>query len=503
MPVSMTHSSRPDNPPDVSALAQYALTPVDEVLADPESARWAAVRILDGLVNIWRGASSAVSVATCDMMRGRSRPEPADWYVSAWPISDLSYRADDAAFLMGTFAFSESYSDTDLASVAHSGSVVVPAVLLASQLQPVAGRAVLAAVTVGYNIVECLGSCLNGGNPRMSHQLKGFRPTASVGPIAACAVLCRLAGLPVDVTCRALSIACNQGGGLRRHPRTELSSLYVQSGEVLRRALYSVELAAARVEGDESMLFGDGGFMAAYSAGPLAEFRLPATGATGSLATASVKLDCTPHTFISALDAARQLAEGDFAGQLPDHVTVRLPHQHWQAVGAGQPWSPPQTIASAMYDLPFCIAGAFVTRRHLYPRELGQALANPAVARLAPRVRVVGDPALSALFDADPTTWPAIVEAERDDGRCGRVEVSRPSASTWSAEMTGQAVIAKAQSLADTRPAPDAAKLAGLLADQGSWADFWESLTRLSPFDPQAGIAVSYPGVTGNPTEVT
>lgn len=476
--------TRPGSPAEVGALAQYALTPVDEVLADPDCARWAAVRILDSLVNMWRGASSAVSAVACDVMRRRSRPDPADWHVSAWPVSGRFYRADDAAFLMGTFAFSESYSDTGLGSVAHPGSVAVPAVLLASQLQPATGRAVLAAVTVGYNIMESLGSCLNGGSPRMNHQLKGFRPTASVGPIAACAVLCRLAGLPDDVTRRALSIACNQGGGLRRHPRTELSSLYVQSGEVLRRALYSVELAAAGVEGDESMLFGDGGLMIAYSAGPLPEFWLPAAGAPGSVATASVKLDCTPHTFISALDAARQLAERDFAGQLPGRVTVRLPRQHWHAAGAGRPWPLPGTLASAMYDLPFCIAAAFVTRHHLYPRELGQALANPAIAWLAPRVRVVDDAALTALFDADPTTWPAIVEAEGHDGLPRRVELLRPSASGWSAEMTGQAVMTKAQSLADARPAPAAARLARLLADQGSWADFWDSLVRLTPFGP-------------------
>jgi 2-methylcitrate dehydratase PrpD len=471
-------------PADVGALAAYALAPADEVLADPDAAGWAAVRILDGLVNMWRGASSAVSAATCDLMRGRSRPDAAGGQLRAWPFDDGFYRADDAAFLLGTFAFSESYSDTGLGSVAHGGSVVVPAVVLASQLAPSAGRAVLAAVTVGYNILESLGTCLNGGNPRMAHQLKGFRPTASVGPIAACAVLCRLGALPADVTRRALSIACNQGGGLRRHPRTELSSLYVQSGEVLRRALQSVELAEAGIDGDQSMLFGDGGFMAAYSAGPLPGFELPLAGPPGSVATASVKLDCTPHTFITALDAARQLAARDLAGQVPGRVTVRLPHQHCHAYISDRPWSPPQTVASAMYDLPFCVAAALVTGHHLYPRELGSALSSPEVDRLARRVRVVDDAALSASFDADPTTWPAIVEAEGDNGQLGRVELPRPLASAWSIATTGQAVVTKAQSLAEPALRPDPAKLALLLADVGGWADFWDSLARLAPFRP-------------------
>jgi len=469
---------------DVAALAQYALAPVDEMLADPDCAPWAAVRVLDGLVNMWRGASSAVSVAARDLMLGRSRTDPADWHVSAWPVESRLYRADDAAFLLGTFAFSESYSDTGLGSVAHSGSVVVPSVVLASQLYRSTGRDVLAALTVGYNIVECLGSCLNGGNPRMAHQLKGFRPTASVGPVAVCAVLCRLAALPEDVTRRALSIACNQGGGLRRHPRTELSSLYVQSGEVLRRALYSVELAAAQVEGDESMLFGDGGFMAAYSAGPLPMLRLPEVGAPGSVATASLKLDCTPHTFITALDAARQLAARDLAGRIPGRVTVRLPHQHCRAFANDRPWSRPRTLASAMYDLPFCIAAAFVTGHHLYPRELSAVLSSPDVAKLASRVRVVDDATLSASFDADPTTWPAIVEAEGDAGLLSQVELPRPLASGWSIATTGQAVVTKAQSLAEPARRPDPARLDRLLADLGNWADFWDSLVRLAPFRP-------------------
>ena len=468
----------------MGALAHYALAPVDEVLADPDTAAWAAVRVLDGLVNMRRGASSAVSVAARDLMLGRSRTDPAAWHVSAWPADDRLYRADDAAFLLGTFAFSDSYSDTGLGSVAHSGSVVVPGVVLASQLYPSTGRAVLAAVTIGYDILEALGSCLNGGNPRMAHQLKGFRPTATVGPVAACAVLCRLAALPEDVTRRALSIACNQGGGLRRHPRTGLSSLYVQSGEVLRRALYSVELAAAQVDGDESMIFGDGGFMAAYSAGPLPMFGLPEPGVPGAVATASVKLDCTPHTFITALDAARQLASRDVGGRLPGRVTARLPHQHCHAFVSDRPWSRPLTLASAMYDLPFCLAAAFVTGRHLYPGELSAAMSNPDVAQLAARVTVVDDAALSASFDADPTTWPAIVEAESDEGLLRQVELPRPLSAGWSVARTAEAVVAKAQSLAEPARSTDPARLNRLLADLSSWADFWESLSRLAPCRP-------------------
>lgn len=477
-----------DSPADMGELARYALAPTAEVLADPDSARWAAVRVLDGLATMWRGASSPVSVAVSCVMRPRGHADRTGWDApagcSAWPGDGRVYRADDAAFLMGTFAFSESYSDTGIGSVAHPGSVVVPGVLLASQLHPQSGRAALAAVVVGYNIMESLGRCLNGGNPRMSHQLKGFRPTASVGPIAACAVLCRLAGLPEHVTRHALSIACNQGGGLRRHPRTALSSLYVQSGEALRRALQSAELAAAEVEGDDSMLWGDGGFISAYGTDAQPEFRLPAVGAPGAVATASVKLDCTPHTFITALDAARQLAGRDFAGRVASRVTVRLPRQHCPAAHADRTWARPETLASAMYDLRFCVAAAFVSGRHLYPGELGLALADPVIARLAPRVRVVEDTALTAVFDADPTTWPAAVEADDDDGFRGRLELPRPLTFGWPAETTAQAVVTKARSLAGAGRMPDPATLERLLAELETWPDFWDSLVRLAPFGP-------------------
>ena len=108
-------------------------------------------------------------------------------------------------------------------------------------------------------------------------------------------------------------------------------------------------------------------------------------------------------------------------------------------------------------------------------------MSNPDVAQLAPRVTVVDDAALSASFDADPTTWPAIVEAEGDEGLLRQVELPRPLSAGWSIARTGQAVVTKAQSLAEPARTTDPARLSRLLADLGSWADFWDSLSRLAP----------------------
>jgi hypothetical protein len=88
------------------------------------------------------------------------------------------------------------------------------------------------------------------------------------------------------------------------------------------------------------------------------------------------------------------------------------------------------------------------------------------------------------MFDADPTTWPAVVEAEDDDGFRGRLELPRPLTFDWPAETTAQAVVTKAQSLADARRMPDPARLERLLAELGTWPDFWDSLVRLAPFGP-------------------
>src|SRR6201999_750312 len=99
---------------------------------------------------------------------------------------------------------------------------------------------------------------------RMAHQLRGFRPTPSAGPLAAVAVLGRLAGRSHEDMVAALGLACSQGGGLRPSTASPTSALRLQSGEALRRSVHTVALATAGVAVHPGVLRCPGGYFPAY-----------------------------------------------------------------------------------------------------------------------------------------------------------------------------------------------------------------------------------------------
>ncbi len=196
---------------ELRALAAYVAAPTADVLAGPATALWASARLLDSLVTISHGSTSPISAAV------RTAVDPANG-IAAWPDLDGAYRPDDAGLLLGVYAFSENYCDTGLGSVAHLGSIVIPALLIAAQERVVTGRDALAAIAVGYNVMEYLGATVNGGRPRMASQLKGFRPTASAGPVAALAVLAPAGGPVTGGMRQAPPWAAARAAGCAAHP---------------------------------------------------------------------------------------------------------------------------------------------------------------------------------------------------------------------------------------------------------------------------------------------
>lgn len=457
---------------ELEDLARYATAPTDDVLAVPETATWAAARLLDGLGNIAHGFDTEVS----NLARGVA-PDHSGHTVAAWPVTQPRYREDDAGFLLGVYAFSENYCDTGLASVAHLGSIVIPAALLAAQRRKVSGRDLLAAIAVGYNVMEYVGATLNGGKPRMSHQIRGFRPTPSAGPLAAVAVMARLSGTSAQECGRAMALACSQGGGLRPSPDSPVGAIRIQSGEALRRAVQTLWLAGAGIAVDSSITRRPGGFFPAYAAGELLDVELPQVGAERDfLATASMKLDCTPHTLATMLDATRALAARHHS-RLHDisTLTVMVPAQHYVISGGTKPG--PSTFAEAAGHVPFCVALALLRRGYLYPDVLESGLTDAAVRRLTSRISVRVDDELTTVFDSDPTSWPAVVEIEFCSGARDRLEMRAPETSQWTAnqalQVAGEKVIAMLG-----RRAGSADEVISYFSHAPTWTDSWDAIVR-------------------------
>jgi 2-methylcitrate dehydratase PrpD len=454
-----------DGTEELRGLAAYVAAPTDDVLAGPATALWASARLLDSLGNISHGSAAPISAAV------RTAVDPADGKgIAAWPDLGAAYRPDDAGLLLGVYAFSENYCDTGLGSVAHLGSIVIPALLIAVQEHVVAGRDALAAIAVGYNVMEYLGATVNGGRPRMASQLKGFRPTASAGPVAAVAVLARLAGLSPEECRQGLALACSQGGGLRRSPIAPTAAIRIQSGEAVRRAVQTLRLSRAGITGHPDMLRAPGGFFAAYGDGELGQVPVPRTGADGFLAAASMKLDCTPHTLVTMLDAVRRLAAGP--GEVAA-IEVWVPAQHHAISGDAKPL--PRTFPEGASHAPFCLALAATHHTYLYPAVVEQGLRDPHVLALTERVSVTVDDHLTAVFDRDPSSWPARVRIQWHDGATSELELLRPETADWSAQDALDTAAAKVVAILGDQ-AQSAADLAARYAAAASWPDLWAGL---------------------------
>ncbi len=228
------------------------------------------------------------------------------------------------------------------------------------------------------------------------------------------------------------------------------------------------------------MLRAPGGFFAAYGNGQLGRVRLPRTGTDGFLASASMKLDCTPHTLVTVLDAVRELAAkpGEIAA-----IEVWVPAQHHAISGDAKPL--PRTFPEGANHASFCVALAAIQHTYLYPAVVTQGLHDPRVRALAERVSVTVDDRLTSVFDRDPLSWPARIRIQWRDGATSELELLRPGTADWSAHDALDAAAAKVAAILGDQ-AGAAADLAARYAATESWLDLWadlcaDPLTRARP----------------------
>jgi 2-methylcitrate dehydratase PrpD len=273
----------------------------------------------------------------------------------------------------------------------------------------------------------------------------------------------------------ALGLACSQGGGLRPTNASPTSGIRIQSGEALRRAVHTVALARAGVTSHPGILRCPGGWFPAYSFSEPGPYRVPVAGSADNLMTrVSMKLECTPHTLVTMLDAARAIAgRRSFGADDVAAVTVRIPAQHDVISGGDKPY--PTTFSEAAGHVPYCIALAMTTGSHLFPHVITAGLADDAVRKLTPRVSLEVDDGLTELFDGDPFSWPAALRVDWTDGSHDEVVMTAPETTTWTATDALEHAGLKAEVLLGGR-AGSAEDLAKEFADVVSWPDLWGAL---------------------------
>jgi 2-methylcitrate dehydratase PrpD len=165
----------------------------------------------------------------------------------------------DAAFANGTRSHGLVRDDMHVGSVSHLGTVLIPALLSLAETTSANGKDFLTALVAGYEVGGKVGRVL------MDVEVsKIFRPTGTVGPVAAAAAGAKLLGLNEEQMVTALALAANTAAGYNEWAGTGGSEMFFHNGLAARSAVTAVQLADEGAYASATALDGDAGMLAAF-----------------------------------------------------------------------------------------------------------------------------------------------------------------------------------------------------------------------------------------------
>lgn len=307
------------------------------------------------------------------------------------------YTPAGAALLNGALGHSLDFDDTHAAASLHPGAPVIPAALAAGELAGTSGADVLAAIVAGYEVTCRIALALPAGE----HYARGFHPTATCGAFGAAAAAGRVFGLDEAAIASALGIALSQAAGSLQFLANGAWTKRFQVGWAAMAGLAAATLAREGFKGAADALEGKAGFMRAYAPNPEPERALAGLGTVFELMKTAVKPypSCRyGHAGIDAMLALR--AEHGLRPEEVESVTYGTSRSGMILVGEpAEKRANPQNIVDGQFSGPFVLAAALATGKMGW--DSYDALFDPTIRALLPRIRVANDADVEAEFPAN------------------------------------------------------------------------------------------------------
>ncbi len=304
---------------------------------------------------------------------------------------DRGFGPYDAALVNGTAAHGEDFDDTFEGGPVHSGAVVVPAVLAVCEREGLGADAMLRGLAVGAELM-CRLSLVA---PKAIHAA-GFHPTAVIGALAAAGGVAAAMGLPAAQATSALGIAGSMASGIIEYLAEGSWTKRAHAGWAAQSGLRAALMARGGFLGPRTVLEGTHGFFHAFAPSRTPDFApvLDGLGTEWLMRTIAFKpYPCGTMTqpFIDcALDLRRRGIDPAAIERIECEVGEGTVHRLWEPLATKHR---PPTPYAAKFSTPFCIAVALVTGRAGFAAFSEQAIADPAVLRLASTVQYGVDPA--------------------------------------------------------------------------------------------------------------
>jgi 2-methylcitrate dehydratase PrpD len=339
----------------------------------PQAVHWAKVGILDTI-----GVTVAGSLEPAARIVGNV-VAPIAGASLVFGTADRT-GALDAALINGTAAHALDFDDCNNTLGGHPSAPILPALFALADERPTDGRAFIAAYVAGFE-TEC--KLALGVN--FHHYTKGWHATATLGVHGAAAAACHLLRLDAARTATALAIASSLASGIKANFGTMTKPLHV--GHCARNGLFAALLAEQDFTANAGAFEHKQGFLDVFN-GPgtydvariLAHWGAPFDIVEPGIAIKQYPCCGSTHP---ALDVVLDLVRRhDLA---PDKVARidcwtharRLEHTNRPD---------PQGGLEAKFSVQYCLARALNDRAIRVEHFEDDAVGDPAVAAILPRV---------------------------------------------------------------------------------------------------------------------
>jgi 2-methylcitrate dehydratase PrpD len=318
--------------------------------------------------------------------------------------------AELAALANGMLAHADETDDSHAPSLTHPGCAVVPAALAMAERERRAGRALLRAVALGYDVGCRLTMALHAYAFRdAGHSTHSFGPT-----FGAAAAAGALAGLDAEQTRWLLSYAAQQCSGISCWMRDEdhIEKAFDFGGMPARNGVAAAAMVAAGFTGVEDVFSGERNFFVAYDETrrigrpPEPQRLVEGLGSTYEIMNTNIKRWSVGSPIQAPLDSLLALIrEHGVRADDVERVVVRVAHQ---GANTTDDRSMPDICMQHMCAV--MLLDGIVTFRSAHDAA---RMKDPRVLALRRRIELEGDDELTRRMPSRQ----GIVEVALKDGR--------------------------------------------------------------------------------------
>jgi 2-methylcitrate dehydratase PrpD len=388
----------------------------------PDVAAWASLLVLDAVGTAVGNRDAPFGRAMRSVVAAGARSGPS----LVLAAGGLRLVPEAAAEVNSAAVHGSDLDATHIASIIHPTAVCVPVGLAVGEAEDASGAETLAAVALGMEALVRLGLAARGG-----FHLRGFQPTALLGPMAAAMMAARLRGGTADEAAEAAGLATAIGAGLRSFSDDGTWGKRLITGWACRAGIHADALVAAGYRGTRTAVEKRWGIYSAF----LGEDVADVAAITDGLGERWHLLDTEPkrypcshglHPYIEAALAARGRVAVDRIRRV-ECVTNDEAVRWWFEPSASR-YRP--DAYGARFSIPYAVARALLDGDVTDASFEADAVADPAVLELTARIVPAVDPALR---DRPPVGLPGTIRLTLDDGAALEVAGghSGPDGGAW------------------------------------------------------------------------